>query len=155
MNNPCPARPRYDETTVDAICQRIRAGESLLRISRDREMPSQRTLSEWVAKNHLGFAAKYLDAKRVAAHFLAEKALEEAYNSAHDFYLDDEGRPVFDGHHVQRSKFIIDTIKWEVSKMLPKLYGDKLTQELGLTGDLAKMLEAASNRDTGLPPPII
>jgi len=90
----------------------------------------------------------------VSAHFLAEGALEEAYNSAEDFYLDDDGRPVFDGHHVQRSKLIIDTIKWEVGKMLPKLYGDKITQELDLSGDLAKLLESASNRDKGLPRPI-
>ncbi len=144
-------RRRYDETTVNDICRRLRGGESLLRISRDPEMPSQRTLSDWVAKNHLHFAERYLNAKRVSAHFLAEKALEEAYNSANDFYLDDDGRPVFDGHHVQRSKLIIDTIKWEVGKMLPKLYGDKITQELDVTGDLAKLLESASNRDKGLP----
>ena len=57
-----------------------------------------------------------------------------------------------DGHHVQRSKLIVDTIKWEVSKMLPKLYGDIITQELDITGDLGQLLEAASNRDNGLPP---
>lgn len=123
------ARPNYDEATVERICERLRAGESLLRISRDPDMPSQRTLSDWVAKDHMGFARKYLESKRVAAHFLAERALEEAFNAANDYYLDDDGRPVFDGHHVQRSKLIVDTIKWEVSKMLPKLYGDKLTQE--------------------------
>ena len=147
-------RRRYDETTVNDICRRLRGGESLLRISKDPKMPSQRTLSDWVAKNHLGFAERYLNAKRVSAHFLAETALEEAYNSANDFYLDDDGRPVFDGHHVQRSKLIIDTIKWEVGKMLPKLYGDKITQELDVTGDLAMLLESASNRDKGLPRPI-
>ncbi len=147
-------RRRYDETTVNDICRRLRGGESLLRISKDPKMPSQRTLSDWVAKNHFGFAERYLEAKRIAAHFLAEGALEEAYNSAEDFYLDDDGRPVFDGHHVQRSKLIIDTIKWEVGKMLPKLYGDKITQELDLSGDLAKLLESASNRDKGLPRPI-
>jgi len=154
MATALPTRKHYDESTVDLICQRLRAGESLLRISKDPTMPSQRTLSEWVAKNYLGFAEKYLDAKRVAAHFLAEKALEEAFNATDDFYLDDEGRPVFDGHHVQRSKLIVDTIKWEVSKMLPKLYGDKLTQEFDVSGDLVALIESASNRDSGLPPPI-
>lgn len=52
-------------------------GESLFRISKDPRMPNQRTLSDWVAKNHLGFAERYLEAKRIAAHFLAERALEE------------------------------------------------------------------------------
>lgn len=147
-------RRRYDANTVEEICRRLRAGESLLRISKDPKMPSQRTLSDWVARNHLGFAEKYLEAKRISAHFLAEKALDEAYNAADDFYLDDEGRPIFDGNHVQRSKLIIDTIKWEVSKMLPRIYGDKVTQEFGVSGDLAKLLESATNKDTGLPPPI-
>jgi len=146
--------PRYDKSTMEDICCRLRDGESLLSISRDPVMPSQRTLSDWVSKNRMGFAERYIEAKRVAAHFLAERALEEAYNDANDFYLDDSGKPVFDGHHVQRSKLIIDTIKWEASKMLPKLYGEKVTQELGFTGDLAKLIADASNRDQGLPKPI-
>ena len=131
------ARKRYDEDIVDEICRQLRSGESLLKISKDPAMPSQRTLSDWVANNHMDFAERYLESKRVAAHFLAEQALDEAYNAANDFYLDDEGRLVFDGHHVQRSKLIVDTIKWTVAKMLPRIYGDKMTQELGISGDLA------------------
>ena len=38
--------------------------------------------------------------------------------------------------------------------MLPKLYGDKVTQEYGISGDLTKLIADASNRDRGLPKPI-
>ena len=84
-------RRQYGQSTVDEICRRLRSGESLLRISRDPEMPSQRTLSDWVAKNHLGFAERYLEAKRIAAHFLAEQLMEEARNDTNDFFVDENG----------------------------------------------------------------
>ncbi len=147
-------RRRYDGGTVDEICRRLRSGESLLRISRDPEMPSQRTLSDWVQKNHLGFTEKYLDAKRVAAHFLAEQLMEEARNDTNDFFVDENGAKRPNHANVQRSKLICDSIKWQLARMLPKIYGDRITQELGFSGDLTKLMEAVSNRDKGLPPPI-
>jgi hypothetical protein len=35
-----------------------------------------------------------------------------------------------EGSDVQRDRLRVDTRKWVVSKMLPKKYGDKITQEL-------------------------
>jgi hypothetical protein len=34
------------------------------------------------------------------------------------------------GEHVQRSRLRIDTRKWHLSKMLPKVYGDKPGDDL-------------------------
>ncbi len=38
---------------------------------------------------------------------------------------------VLDGEHVQRSRLRVDTRKWVLARMLPKIYGDKIA----LTGD--------------------
>ena len=116
-------------------------------------MPSQRTLSDWVQKNYPDFTERYLDAKRVAAHFLAEQLMEEVRNDTNDFFVDEKGAKRPNHANVQRSKLICDSIKWQLARMLPKIYADRITQERGVSGDLAKLMEVVSNRDKGLPPP--
>ena len=44
---------RYDKSTVDEVCRWPGEGESLLKVSKDHAMPSRRTLSDWVANNHV------------------------------------------------------------------------------------------------------
>jgi hypothetical protein len=48
----------------------------------------------------------------------------------------------------------IDTRKWYAAKLVPRIYGDLQQIEHGVTGDLAELLKGASNKDSGLPPPI-
>ncbi len=43
---------------------------------------------------------------------------------------EDKERYVLNGEHVQRSRLRVDTRKWLLSKALPKMFGDKITQEL-------------------------
>jgi hypothetical protein len=45
---------------------------------------------------------------------------------------DERGGWELNGEHIQRSRVRIDTRKWMLSKMLPKVYGDKT--EVALTG---------------------
>ena len=45
---------------------------------------------------------------------------------------DERGGCELNGEHIQRSRVRIDTRKWMLSKMLPKVYGDKT--EVAVTG---------------------
>ena len=45
---------------------------------------------------------------------------------------DERGGWELNGEHIQRSRVRIDTRKWLLSKMLPKVYGDKA--EVAVTG---------------------
>ena len=112
---------KYGPRTIDEICCRLRSGQSLLEISRSPGMPHYRTLRTWITKDHRGFASRYDVAKRIGILVYAEQALDEARNAAKDYYTDERGRRMFDRRHVWRSKLIVDTVKWQVGKMLPKL----------------------------------
>src|SRR5438270_581556 len=48
-------------------------------------------------------------------------------DSSADWIDTNDGHRVLNGAHVNRARLMIDTRKWLLSKMLPKVYGDHLT----------------------------
>jgi hypothetical protein len=53
--------------------------------------------------------------------------------------MDESGesaKPVYLAEHVNRSRLIVDSLKWLMSKRLPKKYGDKLDIDGKLGGDV-------------------
>jgi len=64
---------------------------------------------------------------------MADELLEVADDGKNDWMerRDDEDKAsyVLNGEHVQRSRLRVDTRKWMLSKALPKVFGDKVTQE--------------------------
>ena len=57
----------------------------------------------------------------------ADELLEIADDSSADWIDTGNGNRVFDSVHVNRARLMIDTRKWLLSKMLPKIYGDHVT----------------------------
>jgi len=96
-------------------------------------MPHYRTLRNWIVDNRHGFADRYLHAKQIAAYFYAEQALDEAFNASRDYCINANGHALFDPRNVQRSKLIVDTIKWTVGRMLPRFNGRNLPQDVDLS----------------------
>jgi hypothetical protein len=88
------------------------SGETLRRICAADDMPPESTVRGWVI-DHEAFSAQYARAREAQAHAIAEKAVAEA-EAAPDPQL---GRLAFDAR------------KWFASKVAPKHYGDKVTQE--------------------------
>mgnify|MGYP003335998155 FL=1 len=60
----------------------------------------------------------------------ADELDEIAGHKSNDYYVDDEGKLKPDLEHIARSRLRIDTRKWMLSKMLPKVYGDKIITEV-------------------------
>ena len=147
-------RSKYSDATIESICERLRRGEGIASIARDPAMPCRDTMMNWLDTNRFGFREHYLESKRIAAFLLAEQLMEVARDDSKDYFTDEHGTKRPNHAHVQRSKLICDAIKWQVGKMLPKVYGDKTSLEHEVTGDLAELLRNVSNRNTGLPPPI-
>jgi len=109
-------RPRgrptvYDHGVAMEIVRRIGEGESLRAICRDDGMPTEGAVRLWVIDDREGFASHYAKARQSQAVHWAEEILEIA---------DDKG-----AEH-QRSRLQVDTRKWLLSKVLPKVYGEKL-----------------------------
>lgn len=124
----------FSGTIADQICQRLANGESLRSIVKDKHMPEQKTVYNWLLDpDHKdGFLQQYKEARELQADHLADETLEIADDATNDWMdrqiggEDGDTIRVIDHEHVQRSKLRVDTRKWYVSKVAAKKYGDKL-----------------------------
>ena len=151
---------KYTPQIARKICERIMLGETLLKICEDPRMPSQRNLVGWLADPHNAeFREMYYYARRVQCEFLIDEVIDIADNTDNDWIptynrKGEQNGWKPDNEAIQRSRVRIDTRKWLAAKLIPRIYGEKIDHHHELTGDLAELLKAASNQDSGLPPPI-
>lgn len=117
----------YDQARADRICDAL-AGGSSLRKAAEAEGMSHATVLLWV-REHSHFADQYARAREAGYALLADELIQIADDGKNDTYTDDDGNVRTDQDVVSRSRLRLDTRKWLLSKMLPKVYGDKLTQE--------------------------
>jgi hypothetical protein len=104
----------FTQETADAICTRLAEGETLRQICRDEAMPGLTTVFRWL-EAYESFREQYARAREQQADTFAEKMHDEALNEARD---------------VQRSKLIVDVLKWHAGKTAPKKYGERSTLDL-------------------------
>ncbi len=114
-----------------AICKAIATTTDGLRkmVLNNPGFPSAQTICEW-RFDHPLFAEQYAQAKRIQADLLAEEILEISDDSSNDFIEDKEGNEKLNSEHVQRSRLRVDSRKWIACKLLPKVYGDKVQNEV-------------------------
>lgn len=130
-----PGRPsKYSVALADRICDHIRCGCSL-RKAAEKEGVSAPTVMNWVHENRT-FSEQYARAceERLAA--LEDKLLdlcEKGHEVAPRFEIG--------GTMLQAVKLEIDTLKWMLSKLMPKKYGDRKAVELtGANGGPVEMI---------------
>jgi hypothetical protein len=139
---------RYDRAAVSAhVCSELKCGRSLESICKDDGMPHVATFLDWVKADPAGVGKDYAHAREIGYALLADEIIAIS-DKTHEWVtiqeLDPDGRPVFnpDGSPLLKQVLMplnsdviahkrvqIDTRKWMLSKMLPKVYGDKVTQE--------------------------
>lgn len=107
----------FDPELAEEICERIADGDSLRKITAQREMPDLRTVRRWLLKGELEpsspfglFRLQYARAREEQAEVYAERILEEA-ETAEDAAL---------------GRLRVDALKWTASKLAPKKFGDKI-----------------------------
>lgn len=94
-------------------------------------MPGIATVISWLADDRFAdFQARYTRAREVQADTLADEILQISDDGLNDTYIDSDGNKRTDHDVVARSRLRVDARKWYASKVAPKKYGDKLTQEL-------------------------
>lgn len=154
------ANTKYSPQVAQVICERIMNMETLSQICRDPQMPAKRTVIQWFADpSKAEFRDMYYYARRVQAEMYVDMAMDIVNDNSEDWIqtFDKHGEPNgWKPNHEtsQNKKLRIDTIKWNATKMLPRLYGEKLEVEHGVTGDLAELIRSSSNNDQGLPKPV-
>ena len=121
----------YTQEMSTAICRAVStAPYGLERICRDNPtFPRAATIYCW-RLDYPDFAEKYAEAKRIQADILAENIMDISDDTSNDYIVDDEGKERLNGEHIQRSRLRVDSRKWMASKLLPKIYGDKVQNEV-------------------------
>lgn len=111
----------------DAICELLADGKSL-RAACKETGTAARSVLDIVDAEPL-FAAQYAAARARGYQRLADEIIEISDDARGDV-IETENGPRMDAEFVARSRLRVDTRKWMLSKMLPKVYGEKVTQEL-------------------------
>lgn len=105
----------YTEEIAAEVCKRLAKGESLRQIAITDGMPAPSTVVLWTL-DRPGFAEQYARARRAQAELMFDEILQVA-----------DGRD----EDPNSRRLRVDARKWILSKVLPKIYGDKLVHEGG------------------------
>jgi hypothetical protein len=113
----------YNQEIADKVCERLAAGDSL-RKACEAVGAKAPTILLWT-NEHEAFAEQYARARQTGYALLADELIEIADNGLNDTYETENG-PAVNQDVIARSRLRVDTRKWMLSKMLPKVYGEKL-----------------------------
>jgi hypothetical protein len=91
-----------------------------------KEWPDERSVRRW-ARNHGEFGDQYAIARRLGNEKRADELLEIADDASADGIETENGHRILDNVRVNHARLMIDTRKWLLSKVLPKVYGDHVT----------------------------
>ena len=148
-SSPPPAKPtgRHSEftpETVETICSRLAAGETLRQICKDENLPAASTVVEW-CDAHPEFAERYARARSKGLDAIADEIIEIADASSSD-YIETENGPRLNAEHVQRSKLRVDSRRWLLSKLRPDKYGDRTAVDVSGSLNFGAAVELVRER---------
>jgi hypothetical protein len=139
---------KYDRAaTVEAICERLAQGEALATICAEKDMPTHRCFLQWADEDET-IAGEYSRALQARAEWFAAE---------HDRIR----RTAVDRESAAAARVQLSGLEWQMSKMAPKRYGDRLDVAVDASLDLGaiidrgrqRVLEARRGDDPALPPP--
>ncbi len=105
----------FSQAIADEICTRLAEGQSLTRICKDAEMPALMTVLDWTEHpDRKAFGVQYAQARARGYALLGEQIIE----IADDKDIDPANK-----------RIMFDARRWMLSKMLPKVYGDKIEHD--------------------------
>ena len=120
----------FTQEKADAVCARLTEGLSLRKSAAVCGV-SAPTVLDWCDANP-AFAEQYARARARGYQLLADEIIEISDDSSGDIIATEHGEKV-DSEFVARSRLRVDSRKWMLAKMLPKVYGEKIeaTHEVG------------------------
>ena len=129
----------FNQVAADAVCDLIRDGKSLRAACRELELAPS-TILLW-SKENKEFSEQYARAREVGYKLLADEIIDIADEKEVQVRYDGEDTILdLSPTAIARNRLRVDTRKWMLSKMLPKIYGDKLE----LSGDKENPLQTVT-----------
>lgn len=123
---------KYTAELADFILEKLAEGISLREICRVHEqVPDESTVRKWAIDDVQGFGLRYTKAREIGYHSMADELFDIADDGRNDWMERHNSRTgeteeVPNNEHMNRSRLRVDTRKWFLSKVLPKIYGDKI-----------------------------
>jgi len=111
----------YSRTLALVIMDRIASGEALDDICSEPGMPPSTVVRRWVYEDKDGLGGEFLRAKQLSAERLADQLLKIA-----DAPPPRLATGAIDYGSVHLARLQIETRKWLLTKLLPRMYGDKV-----------------------------
>lgn len=121
------------EKIFTKICEEIETGRSLRSILKeDENMPSSSTFFIWLKENKEK-SKRYELATDLRTDILFDEIIEIAYNIEEGTTTKEteRGLEITTGDMLGHRRLKIDALKWSLSKLNPKKYGDKLDMTTG------------------------
>lgn len=126
----------YTPELADRICAALAAGESLRTVCKAEDLPCAATVFSWM-RTIPEFLEQYTRAKEESADAMVDEMMDIADNQCEQPLIVDDVPLTVNGEmvmvkdmvSVNHAKLRIETRKWCASKLKPKKYGDKLTNE--------------------------
>ena len=101
---------RYTPEFAAEVCRRMSEGDSLRQVCRDNGFPES-TVRQWVRDNRDDFASQYQAARVLQVESWSDLIIELSNRDDLD---------------PQDKRVRVDTLKWLMSKLAPKRYGERL-----------------------------
>ena len=122
---------KFNKEMADLICRKVATTTDGLRkiCARSPELPTSETILEW-RLDYPEFSSQYAEAKRIQADLLAEEIMDISDDDSQDEVIDQNGNVKMNSEYVQRSRLRVDSRKWIAAKLMPKVYGDKIQNEV-------------------------
>lgn len=150
----------FNEQHYDTILARLERGVSLRTACAEDGFPHASTVCKRMREDP-EFAEKYRRARLIAYEVMADELVDVADDGANDYRTLENGKVAFDKENVLRSRLRVDTRKWVLAKMLPKIYGDRVALEasgpdgkplaIGILGVIQQLPQAEIQRIAALP----
>jgi hypothetical protein len=129
----------FNQEKADEVCRLLEEGKSLRAASLECNI-SPNTILDWKRNDEL-FAVQYTRAREIGYQLLADEIIEISDEKEIEAkYQGEEIKLDLSANSISRNRLRVDTRKWMLSKMLPKVYGDKLE----LSGDPDKPLHTVA-----------
>ncbi len=120
----------FTQDLADEICQVVSTSPKMLEeLCADRKhWPRAGTIYEWRLKIP-SFAEAYARAKVCQIDALVNHIFVLLRDTSRDYYIDDEGKRKINHAHINKIKIEVDALKWLASKLVPRLYGDRIVKD--------------------------
>ena len=116
-----------DADKARIVLDGLQAGKSL-RASAAEAKVAASTVLDWAAR-YAEFGEQYARAREVGYKLLADEIIEIADDSSGDAMVDEDGKVKQNAEFVNRARLRVDTRKWMLAKMLPKVYGERIEHQ--------------------------